>query len=234
MLKIEHLKLTLTITYFTLIVIFLFFYFYFDFNQYINLTYLKENKDFFISYKNKNVFLLSFIFFIFVIVWILLQGFGTPLVIIAGFLFSTLLGSFLLITSHAIGCTFVYLIANSLFKRSIQKNYSNYYLKLKKKFNDNEFIYLIFLRVIPGIPLQTVNILPVFFNMKVKNYFLATLIGSTIPKIIYLNLTNSFFKSIENNDLNYKLLFTKEIIFAIILVIFFLLMVKIIKKYFYS
>ena len=50
--------------------------------------------------------------------------------------------------------------------------------------------------------MQIVNILPVFFNMKVKNYFLATLIGSAIPKIIYLNLINSFFKSIENNDLN--------------------------------
>ena len=78
MLKIEQLKLTLIITYFVLIVIFLFCYFYFDFNQYFNLPYLIEHKDFFIAYKNKNVFLLSFILFIFVIIWILLQGFGTP------------------------------------------------------------------------------------------------------------------------------------------------------------
>ena len=158
--------------------------------------------------------------------------FWYPLVIIAGFLFSTLLGSFLLITSHAIGCTLVYLTANSLFKKSIQQNYLNYYLKLKKKFNENEFIYFIFLRFLYGIPMQIVNILPVFFNMKVKNYFLATLIGSAIPKIIYLNLINSFFKSIENNDLNHKIFFTKEIIFATILVLFLLLIIKIIKKYF--
>ena len=45
MLKIGHLKLALIITYFILIVIFLFYYFYYDFNQYINLTYLIENKD---------------------------------------------------------------------------------------------------------------------------------------------------------------------------------------------
>ena len=230
MLKIGHLKLALIITYFILIVIFLFYYFYYDFNQYINLTYLIENKDFLITYKNKNIFLLSFVFFIFVIVWILLQGFSFPLVIIAGFLFSTLLGSFLLITSHAIGCTFVYLIANSLFKNSIKKNYSNYYLKFKKKFNDNEFIYLMLLRITPGIPIQTLNILPVLFNMKLKNYFLATIIGSAIPKIVYLNLISSLFQSIENNNINYRFFYAKEIIFAIILVVFFLFIIKIIKK----
>ena len=234
MFSIKDIKLILIVIYSLLILFFLFCYFYFDFGQYLNLQYLIENKDLFIKYQNDNIFLLSIFFFIFAILWILLQGFGTPLIILAGFLFSTTLGSALLISSNVIGCTLVYIIANSIFSESIQKNYSNYYKKLKKRLDDNEFVYYMILRIVPGIPVQTLNVLPVLFKMKIKFFFLATLIASAIPKIIYINLVNSFASSIIHDPINSKIFTSEESLIAIFLFLVCIISLNYIKKKYYK
>ena len=69
-----------------------------------------------------------------------------------------------------------------------------------------------------GIPFAIQNLLPVLFNMKLKNYFFSTLIGlfpmvfilcaigSGIEKIIENNIDTSFLIMVQNKEILYPLL----------------------------
>ena len=232
--KLKLIKILFATIYLLLIILFLFFYFKFDIKQYFNLEYLIENKKMIFLFKEKNIILLSVIFFIFVIIWILLQGFGSPLSFLAGFIFGTYLGSLLVITASAIGCTLVYIISKTFFKEIIYDKYSQHYSKFISNFNKNEFFFFMILRLVSVIPHQILNFLPVICNMKIKSFFLATLAGITIPKIIYVNLASSLATSIKNNPLNINIFFSKEIIFALFILITFIIIANYFKKKYYK
>ena len=54
--------------------------------------------------------------------------------------------------------------------------------------------------------------MPVLFNMKVKNYFFATLLGEAIPIIISVSIVSGFAGAIQSNEnLNFSLLYSPEI-----------------------
>ena len=139
------------------------------------------------------------------------MGFGTPLVIFAGFAFGTVLGSFLSIFSFTIGATLLYCFANHYFKDLVEKYLGNKYSKLKNNINENELSYFFSLRVVPGIPFPIKNLLPVLFNMRVKNFFLCTLFGEAAPIIISISIFSGISSFQSDKDFNLNLLFTPEI-----------------------
>ena len=69
----------------------------------------------------------------------------------------------------------MYSIANFFFSDIVKK-------MLEQKFKKSEFIYLLLYRFIGGIPWQLSCLLPTIFNVKLINFFFATLIG-IIPQI---------------------------------------------------
>jgi uncharacterized membrane protein YdjX (TVP38/TMEM64 family) len=106
----------------------------------------------------------------------------------------------------------LYLFANHYFKDLVFKYLAVRFLSLKNHFNENEFSYFFFVRVIPGIPFPIKNVMPVLFNMKVKNYFFATLLGEAIPIIISVSIVSGFAGAIQSNEnLNFSLLYSPEI-----------------------
>ena len=66
--------------------------------------------------REQNIFIYSFLFFLFSTIWFFLLGFGFPLIIAAGFIFGSFLGSILLLMGFAIGSTALYVFANHYFK----------------------------------------------------------------------------------------------------------------------
>ena len=69
----------------------------------------------------------------------------------------------------------------------VEKYLGTKYASIKQNVNQNELSYFFSLRVIPGIPFPIKNLLPVLFNMKLKN-FLATLFGEATPIIISVSI----------------------------------------------
>ena len=63
-----------------------------------------------------------------------------------------------------------------LIKEKLEHRFSN----LKSFFKKNEFFYFLMYRFVGGggVPYGIQNVLPVLFDISVKNYFLGTLIGS--------------------------------------------------------
>ena len=191
-----------------------------DITQLNNYSYVRDKTQFLMLIKDQNQFWFTVLFFLFCIVWILLLGFATPISLTAGFLFGKLYGTLISVFGFTIGCTLLYFLANQYFKNLIIEKLSNKISKFKEIFNKNEFLYFMIFRFAGGggIPFAIQNLLPVLFNMKLKNYFFSTLIGlfpmvfilcaigSGIEKIIENNIDTSFFIMVQNKEILYPLL----------------------------
>jgi len=196
------------------------FFIFIDVTQLNNYSYIRDKTQFLIEIRDKNVFWFATIFFLFSIIWILLLGFATPIALVAGFLFGKIYGTLISVFGFTIGCTILYIFANQYFRDIILEKLSKKISKFKEIFNKNEFFYFMIFRLAGGggTPFAIQNLLPVLFNMKIKNYFFSTLIGlfpmvfilsaigSGIEKIIENNVEPSFITMIQNKEILFPIL----------------------------
>ena len=98
-----------------------------------------------------------------------------------------------------IGASILYMLGNYFFKEMIKEKFLNKFKKLEIKFKKSEFIYLLVYRFIGGIPFALSNVLPCIFNVRVSNFFWATLIGLTPPLFLVVSIGSGLEKIIEQN-----------------------------------
>ena len=237
-LKSLNLKLIIAIVYLTIIAIGIFFLLSnIDIRDLMSYDFIRSNKDIILEYKRNNFLVLTVIFFVFSIIWVLLLGFATPLLVFSGFVFGKWWGISIVLISTTIGATLLYLLVGLFFREIIEEKLVPKFSKLKIFFNKNDIAYFMFFRFIGGggTPYAVQNVLPVLFNMPVKNYFVATLIGSMPSMFVTVSIGSGLESIIDQNEtLNpIKVIFSPEIYipiacFFILLLIGFLLK----KKYF--
>ena len=114
--KFSKLKIGIGLIYVSIVSLVVFLFFYYGANSFLDLEFLKNHKDQIFLFRDQNFVLLCIVYFFFSILWVFLLGFGTPLVIVAGFAFGTVWGSVLSIVSFSIGASLLYLFANHYFK----------------------------------------------------------------------------------------------------------------------
>ena len=194
-------KFLLGFGYILILSVFLYFIFSnFSFQEIGNYNFIKDNREFFVKLKEKNVLILATIFIFFTIIWVLLLGFGSPICIAGGFIFGTWLGTILVVISFTIGASSLYVFCNLFFKDLVKKNFLNKFKYLEDKFKKNEFIFFLIYRFVGGIPFAIQNLLPVIFNVKLRNYFYGTLIGLLPQVFVVVSLGSGFDKLIGENE----------------------------------
>ena len=237
--KAKKIKIFVGISYLILITIFLFLFFSkYSLEEITSYDFLKDNRIYFLELKNSNIFLISSMFLIFTILWVFpLLGFGSPIALIGGFIFGKWIGTIVVVFGLTIGSTFLYIFGNYFLKNLIREKFLNKFQILESKFKKSEFIYLLIYRIVGGIPWQIQCILPTLFNVKVINYFFATLIGIIPGMFLVVSIGSGLEKII---DLNSKVPSIKDIIFSpdiyVPLVAFFVLIFStiILRKIFYK
>jgi uncharacterized membrane protein YdjX (TVP38/TMEM64 family) len=233
--RLSKIKIFLGFAYLSIVTAVVIAFFYYGADTFLSPSYLIENKKYIFELRDQNLFLISSVYFFFSIIWVFLMGFGTPLVIFAGFAFGTVLGSILSIFSFTIGAALLYIFANHYFKDLVEKYLGSKYSGLKNNVNQNELSYFFSLRVIPGIPFPIKNLLPVLFNMKLKNFFLATLFGEAIQIIISVSIFSGLSNAFESDkDLNLNLLFAPEIFFPLLALAVMSLIANYVKKKYFN
>ena len=233
--RLSKIKIFLGFTYLAIVTAVVIAFFYYGANTFLSPSYLVENKKYIFELRDQNLFIISFAYFFFSIIWVFLMGFGTPLAIFAGFAFGTVLGSALSIFSFTIGATLLYSFANLYFKDLVEKYLGSKYSGLKNNIQENELIYFFSLRVVPGIPFPIKNLLPVLFSMKIKNYFFATLFGEALPLIISISIFSGLSNAFESDkDLNLNLLFDPEIFFPLLALAMMSLIANYVKKKYFG
>jgi len=198
--KSKKVKIILGLFYLLVVSSFLYFFLSkFTLEELTSYEFIKNNRDYFFGLRQANLFLLSSIFILFTIVWVVMAGFGLPVALLAGFIFGKWLGIFILIIGMTIGATILYMFGNYFFKELIKEKFLNRFKNLEAKFKKSEFIYLLVYRFIGGIPFALSNVLPCIFNVRISNFFWATLIGLTPQLFLVVSIGSGLEKIIQQN-----------------------------------
>ena len=198
--KSKKIKLFIGIFYVTAVSLFIFFFLSkFTFQEITSYEFIKNNRDYFFEMRQSNLFLLAILFILFTCIWVLAAGFGSPIALLAGFIFGKWLGLLFLIFGMTIGATGLYIFANFFLKKIIRDKFLNKYRNLEEKFKKSEFIYLLIYRFVGGIPFALSNVLPCIFNVKTSNFFLATLIGMVPQLFLVVSIGSGLEKIIDQN-----------------------------------
>ena len=236
--KEKKIKFFLALTYLLIISCFLWVFFHnFSISEISSYDFIKNNHSYFDEIRNKNYFLISVIFFLFTVVWVLLLGFGSPILLIAGFVFGKWIGSIYSVIALTTGATLLYLIASYFFKDLVEEKFQKKFLKLNEKFKKNEFYFFLIYRFVGGIPFVISNIVPVLFNVKIKNFIFGSLLGMYPQIFVWTALGEGLNEIIEKNVETpsiSKILFSSEIYTPIIGFIILLLIGIIIKNIYYK
>ena len=235
--KSKKVKITLGLFYLLVVSSFLYFFLSkFTLEELTSYEFIKNNRDYFFGLKQTNLLLISLIFLISTIVWVIMAGFGLPIALLAGFIFGKWFGTLLLVIGMTIGATILYILGNFFFKEVIREKFLNKFKNLEIRFKKSEFVYLVVFRLIGGIPFALSNVLPCIFNVKVSNFFWATLLGLTPQLFLVVSIGSGLEKIIEQNleaPRIRDLIYSPDIYVPIFAFIFLLIITIIAKKKFY-
>ena len=233
-------KVKITLGLFYLIVVSSFLYFLsskFTFEELTSYEFIKNNRNYFFELKQGNFFLLSLLFLIFTIIWVIMGGFGVPVALLAGFIFGKWFGILILVIGLSIGATILYSIGNYFFKEIIKKFFSDKFKNLELKFKKSEFIYLLIYRLVGGIPFAISNVLPCIFNVKTSNFFFATLLGITPALFLIVSIGSGLEKIIDQNLVTPKitdLINSPDIYVPLLSFLILLISMVVLRKLFYK
>ena len=235
----KNLKIFLGISYLFILIVFLYFIFgSVQLNRLDDFSYYKELQSNLDNYISSNILINLCFFFIFGIVWVMLLGFGSPILIISGILFGQWLGTVISVLSLSFGALALYSIGNFFFRDFVK-------LRLEKKFNKyislfqkNELLYFFIYRFVGGlgVPFFLQNLLPILFGMKKRNYFLSSCFGF-IPSFFIMNTIgaglNVYVKQASSFSM-INLFLSKEIYMPISMFVILMIVSLLVKKKFFN
>ena len=235
----KTIKFILGSIYLVILIAFLYFLFSkFDVSRINDFSYykvLQTEIDYLIG---KNLILNIILFFIFSAIWVILLGFGSPILLLSGIIFGKWVGTFVSIISISTGSLCLYIIGSYFFSDLINQLLKDKFAKYIERFQKNEFNYFLAFRLAGGLgmPFFLQNLLPVIFKMKKINYFFASFFG-LIPHFFIWNSIgaglNKFVKESDSFSL-FNLILSKEIYIPLLIFAFFILISFIVKKFFFN
>ncbi len=237
--KTKKIKLIIGISYLSLVLIFLLLFFSkFSLQEITSYDFIKKYRLYFLELKSSNLFFVSLIFLLLTIIWVFpFLGFGSPIALLGGFILGKWIGTIIVVLGLSIGATFLYIFGNYFLKDVVRDKFLNRFKSLEIRFKSSEFIYLLIYRFIGGVPWQLSCLLPTLFNVKIYNFFFATLIG-IIPQIfLAVSIGSGLEKIIEDNAEVPKfsdILISSEIYIPILAFIFLVLITIFLRKSFYK
>ncbi len=232
-------KLILGIAYLVIISTGLYFLFsVVDLKDLLSYEFIKSNKDIILKYKSENFLFLAIVFFVFSIIWVLFLGFAMPLLVFSGFVFGKWWGILIVLTSTTIGATLLYSLVGFFFRDFIKQKLASKFSKLKEFYIKNDILYFMSFRFIGGggAPYAVQNVLPILFDMSVKNYVIATFVGSMPSMFVTVALGSGIEKVIDQNiELSIStVLFSPEIYVPLIAFFIILFIAFIIRKFYFK
>jgi len=236
-LESSNFKIYLGALYLTVLFIAIYFFWSnFDLKDLTSYELIKENRETIIQYRDSNILFLITIFFVITIFLnLLLCPMLLPTLII-GFIFDKWLGTLILIFGNTLGGFLLYHLAKTFFSDLIEKKFKTRFSKFIRFFNKNDTLYFMCFRFIGGggTPFPIQNVLPVLFNMRSKNYIIATFLGILPTTFVTVALGSGIEKIIDQNaELSFLPIIQSPEIYLPILGFFIILLVGYVVKKFY-
>lgn len=189
----------------------------FDLQSYLTFDALQENRVLLQSFVKEHFFVSIIVFFFIYLVAIALSlpG-GAVMSVTGGFLFSTILGTSLVVTAATLGATLLFLIAKTALGEMLQQKAGPWLEKMRKGFQNNAFYYLLTLRLVPLFPFFVVNLVPAFLGVKMRDYILATFIGIIPGSFVFVSVGTGIGSVFDRGDtFSVNSILTPEILIAL-------------------
>ena len=174
-------------------------YFLVEFNP-ISMEFLINQhgyiQDFIITYPITSIVICIFT----IAIIISLMGPITPVCILVGFYFGIYVGLVIAIVGEIAGAAIVFLYGRYLFKSFILRKFGKRFEKFKQGFNRNAISYLLFIRVIGGVPFGIQNLLPAVLDMRFRDYLIATVFGVIPWAYILVSVGNGIQDIMDTQD----------------------------------
>lgn len=146
--------------------------------DYFSLNFLAESRESLTGFVAAN-YLLSAAGFI--ALYVIAVAFSFPaasiLTIFGGFLFGWWAGGLMVAVGATIGATTIFLAARSAFGDFLKQRMPARVKNMADGFEKDAFSYLLILRLAPVLPFFITNIAPALFNVKIRDYVVATFFG---------------------------------------------------------
>jgi len=180
---------------------------FFFLRYYISYDFLVKNHNILSSWRddNYNFTVITFIIIYVTTVALSLPG-ATMMSLTGGFLFSTFPGVFFNLLSAVIGATLIFIAAKTflgnilLDKIKRKQARDNFFIKMQNEIQENEFSYLIILRLMPIVPFFIANLAPAFFGVKLRIFIVTTLIGISPGTVVYTSIGAGLSNIFKNDN----------------------------------
>ncbi len=165
---------------------------HFNVYHYLNFENLKQHHLELEALTQKHFFWFSLFFIVIYTTSVAISLPGAALFTMAGgFLFGIVIGLIYAVISATLGSIIIFLAIRFAFAEVFAKKTYKWTENMKNNFEKNAFHYLIFIRLVPVIPLWLSNIVPALLNMRFVTYLMGTFIGIIPGTFIYILLGNS-------------------------------------------
>ena len=163
---------------------------------------------------------------IFIAIYVLSVVFAVPgvvLTLLAGPLFGLWAGLIYVVLGSNIGCQLTFLISRTFGRDYVKKivKTDGYIQKISGKVENNGFLIMLYIRLIPFFPFNVINYMMGLTPIKHKDYTLATFLGMLPGSFIYVYLTTKAI-DIKDNPLG--------VIIPVVLLVLLTLVTMLLKK----
>jgi len=198
----------------------------YDLDSYFTFENLKAQKEVLSAYVNENY---SLTVLLYVLIYIGSVAFMIPIATVltlsGGFLFGAVTGTFFVNIGATLGAVLAFMFARYLIGEKVQIKYEKYLDKFNNELESNKYQYLFSLRFLPIFPFFLVNFLCGVTKLDLKSFVITTSLGIIPGSFVYTYAGSQLANINALGDI-----FTKEILFAFILLGTLSLLPVIIKK----
>lgn len=180
-------------------------FFLFDLDSYVNFEMLRENRLALTNWVAEAGLLAGLIF---IFAYAAVVAFSLPaggvMTIAGGFLFGTFAATGYVVVGATFGATMLFLAAQTALGDGLKGRLGPTFDKIQAGFHEDAFSYMLFLRLVPAFPFFVVNLAPAFMGIKLRTYFVTTLIGIIPGTFVFASIGNglgAIFDAGETPDL---------------------------------
>lgn len=157
--------------------------------DYVSLTRLADNRDALQTWAAASPALVAAAY---ILLYIGATAFslpvGTLLTLSGGFIFGTLLGGVLTVVGATIGATILFVAAKTAFADYFRDKIGGTAAKMRDRFEENAFSYILALRLAPIFPFVVVNVAPALAGVRLAPYVAATALGIIPGTFVYASV----------------------------------------------
>ena len=140
---------------------------------------------------------------------------ATVMTLVGGFLFGQTVATICVVLSASFGACIVFLSAKFASKNSVKKGYGSWVQKMKDGFEENAFLYMLTLRLMPIFPFVIINIVSGVLQIRLKTFFFGTLIGIIPATYIYVSVGVAMRALLNRDNFTPETLLKPEIFIAL-------------------